>query len=53
MILMEDFRARHRTLLKVERRVFSPDYAPAGIFSRQWLAEGRERLIGGDAPFGP
>lgn len=53
MILMEDFAERHRTLLKVERRVFSPDYAPAEIFSRQWLAGGRHLLIGGDAPFGP
>ena len=44
MILMEDFGERHRTLLKVERRVFSPDYAPAEIFSRQWLAEGRDLL---------
>lgn len=53
MILMEEFGERHRTLLKVERRVFSPDYAPAEIFSRQWLAGGRHLLIGGDAPFGP
>jgi hypothetical protein len=53
MIVMEDFGERHRTLLKVERRVFSPDYVPAEIFSRQWLAEGRHLLIGGDAPFGP
>jgi hypothetical protein len=52
MILMEDFGERHRTLLKVERRVFSSDYVPAGIFSRQWLVEGRHLLIGGDAPFG-
>jgi hypothetical protein len=52
MILMEDFGERHRTLLKVERRVFSPDYAPAEIFTRQWLVEGRHLLIGGDAPFG-
>jgi len=52
MILMEDFAERHRTLLKVERRVFSPDYAPAEIFSRQWLAGGRHLLIGGDPPFG-
>lgn len=53
MVLMEDFGERHRTLLKVERRVFSPDYAPAEIFSRQWLAGGRHLLVGGDAPFGP
>jgi hypothetical protein len=53
MILMEDFGERHRTLLKVERRVFSPDYAPAEIFSRQWLDGGRHLLTGGDPPFGP
>lgn len=53
MILMEDFGERHRTLLKVERRVFSPDYAPAEIFSRAWLADGRHRLVGDNAPFGP
>jgi hypothetical protein len=53
MILMEDFGERHRTLLKVERRVFSPDYAPAEIFSRQWLAGERHLLVSGDSPFGP
>ena len=53
MVLMEDFGGRHRTLLKVERRIFSPDYAPAEIFSRPWLVEGRHLLVGGDAPFGP
>lgn len=53
MILMEDFSERHSTLLKVERRVFSSDYAPAEIFSGPWLAEGRHLLVGGDAPFGP
>ena len=53
MILMEDFGEKHRTLLKIERRVFSPEFVPAEIFSRQWLVEGRDLLIGGDAPFGP
>ena len=53
MILMEDFGERHRTLIKVERRVFSPEYVPAEIFSRQWLLEERPLLVGGGAPFGP
>jgi hypothetical protein len=53
MILMEDFGERHRTLLKVERRVFSPDYVPAEIFSRQWLAGERHLLVGSETPFGP
>lgn len=32
MILMEDLRDSRRTLLKVERRVHSPDYIPPGVF---------------------
>jgi hypothetical protein len=52
MVLMEDFAERHRTLIKVERRVFSPDYVPAEIFSRQWLLEQRYLLVAGDSPFG-
>jgi hypothetical protein len=32
MMLMEDLRDGRRTLLKVERRVHSPDYIPTGIF---------------------
>jgi len=53
MILMEDFGERHRTLIKIERRVFSPEYVPAEIFSRQWLLEERPLLVDGGAPFGP
>jgi len=53
MVLMEDFAERHRTLIKIERRVFSSDYVPADIFSRQWLLEQRYLLVGGDTPFGP
>jgi len=52
MILMEDLGERHRTLIKVGRRVFSPEYVPAEIFSRQWLLEERHLLVDG-APFGP
>ncbi|HUN67852.1 MAG TPA: outer membrane lipoprotein-sorting protein [Burkholderiales bacterium] len=52
MILMEDYGERHRTLIKVERRVFSPEYVPPDIFSRQWLLEERHLLVGG-SPFGP
>jgi len=35
MILMEDLRDDRRTLLKVERRVHSPDYVPAAVFAGQ------------------
>lgn len=53
MILMENLDERHRTLIKIERRVFSPEYVPPEIFSRQWLLEERHLLVGGGAPFGP
>jgi hypothetical protein len=33
MILMEDLRDGRRTLLKVERRVHSPDYVPPAVFA--------------------
>ena len=33
MVLMEDLRLRHSTLLKIERRVHSPDYVPADFFA--------------------
>jgi hypothetical protein len=33
MILMEDLRDGRRTLLKIERRVHSPDYIPAAVFA--------------------
>lgn len=34
MVLMENLREGHRTLIKVERRVHSPDYVPADVFER-------------------
>jgi len=37
MILMEDFRSGHRSLLKIDRRVFSRDYVPEEIFGLDWL----------------
>ena len=33
MILMENLRDDRRTLLKVERRMYSPDYVPAAVFA--------------------
>lgn len=33
MVLMENLRDGHRTLIKVERRVHSPDYVPAEVFA--------------------
>lgn len=37
MILMDDKREQHRTLIKIHRRVFSRDYVPAEMFTKEWL----------------
>ncbi len=41
MVLMEDFRDDHRTLIKVGERIFSRDYVPAEIFNAEWLLANR------------
>jgi hypothetical protein len=37
MMLMEIFEEKHRTLIKIDRRVFSSDYVPAEVFTTDWL----------------
>lgn len=37
MILIEDIKEHHQSLLKVTRRLFSHDYVPAEIFTAEWL----------------
>ena len=37
MILMEDSREDHRSLIKINRRIFSRDYVSAEIFTADWL----------------
>ena len=39
MILMEDVKEQHQSLLKVTRRWFSHDYVPSEIFTAEWLFE--------------
>jgi Outer membrane lipoprotein-sorting protein len=41
MILMENHKDRHNTLIKIDRRVFSQDYVPPEIFTTSWLLENR------------
>lgn len=63
MILMENIRERHMTLIKTDRRVFSRDYVPPEMFTSLWLLENRhiqasERLLfqgdpGIPSPSGP
>jgi|UPI00035CE921 hypothetical protein len=37
MLLMEDFERHHKTLIKIENRVFSRDYVPPYVFTDAWL----------------
>ncbi|WP_300455501.1 outer membrane lipoprotein-sorting protein [Desulfobacula sp.] len=37
MILMDNQREQHKTLIKIDRRIFSQDYVPPEIFTTAWL----------------
>ncbi len=37
MILMEDSKEQHQSLIKIDRRIFSQDYVSAEIFTADWL----------------
>jgi hypothetical protein len=37
MILMEDSKEHHKSLIKINRRIFSRDYVSAEIFTADWL----------------
>ncbi|MFH2091811.1 MAG: outer membrane lipoprotein-sorting protein [Pseudomonadota bacterium] len=50
MILMENFRESHTTLIKIDRRIFSGDYVPSHIFTRSWLQE-NQHIQGADNRF--
>jgi len=41
MVLMENFKTKHKTLIKINRRVFSRDYVPAEMFTPDWLFKGK------------
>ena len=37
MMLMENMKTRHQSLIKINRRVFSRDYVPNELFTLEWL----------------
>ena len=39
MILMENKKDQHQSLIKISRRIFSHDYVPAEVFTAKWLYE--------------
>lgn len=45
MILMEDVKEQHQSLLKITRRMFSLDYVPAEMFTANWLYENHPHVV--------
>ena len=39
MILMENKKDQHQSLIKISRRIFSHDYVPSEVFTAEWLYE--------------
>ncbi len=39
MVLMENKKDQHQSLIKISRRIFSHDYVPVEIFTAEWLYE--------------
>ena len=37
MILMDNLRDQHKTLIKIDQRIYSSDYVPREMFTAQWL----------------
>lgn len=37
MMLMDNLRDRHQTIIKIDRRIFSPDYVPDAVFTADWI----------------
>ena len=42
MILVEDLNSRHKSLIKISKRVYSENYVPANIFTLEWMLENYE-----------
>ncbi|MBL6691144.1 MAG: MMPL family transporter [Pseudomonadales bacterium] len=37
MMMMDNFQQEHRTIIKIDRRVFSADYVPKEVFTKKWI----------------
>jgi len=49
MILIEDLKEQHQSLIKVTRRLFSHDYVPAEIFTASWLYKNSPYIVPDEA----
>ncbi len=48
MMMMENRVEQHRTVIKIDRRVFSADYVPAEVFEHEWI---RSQGVKGEGAF--
>ncbi len=44
MMLMENKTQQHRTVIKIDRRIFSADYVPEEVFTARWIIENAPRI---------
>lgn len=44
MMMMENQQQAHRTVIKIDRRVFSADYVPENVFSKDWIVSNHTPL---------
>ena len=44
MLMMENHQQKHRTIIKIDRRIFSADYVPKEVFSRAWILTNQRPL---------
>lgn len=49
MVLMEDPVGQHSTLLKIKRTIFSSEYVPEEVFTRDWLYRNQPPVIAAKA----
>lgn len=48
MMMMNNLRQEHRTIIKVNKRVFSADYVPSQVFTEDWIVSNQPPLESGD-----
>ena len=50
MLLMDNIRDQHKTLIKIDRRIYSRDYVPREMFTVQWLYKNYPDVVPEDTP---
>ena len=48
MMMMDNLQQEHRTIIKIDRRVFSADYVPVEVFSERWIVLNQPPTPSGD-----